>query len=294
MKKFSLYFFSIILFVFIMSCNSGTWKGYEKVSEQSGIKFITEVDTGIAAGEGQFLLAFVEIKKDADSLIMRNELSEGFFLQIPFQPKEKDSSDFMKMMRLLSAGDSAVIKMRSDIFYAIPSFSSYSPDSVSSATYTELHVKVLQLMNTEQYVTWQNENKIKEEAYAIREFHAYLEQNNINSEPVGSGFYFFIEREGTGKYPTQKDSVTLHFLLMTTKGEELSNTYTNAEPLRYQMGSFILPQGVEEAILKMQIGGKYRVIVPYYLGFGAEGIESIVPPYAHLVYSIELIEINGK
>lgn len=294
MKKFSIYFFSIILFLFIMSCNNGTWKGYEKIGEHSGIKFINEVDTGIAAGEGQFLLGFVEIKKDADSLVMLNELSEGFFLQIPFQPKEEDTTDFMKMMRLLSAGDSVTIKMRSDKFYAIPSFASYSPDSVSSATYTELNVKVLQLMNTQQYEKWQNENKIKEEAYAIREFHAYLEQNNIKSEPVGSGFYFFIEREGKGKYPLEKDSVTVHFLLMTTKGEELSNTYTNAEPLQYKMGSLILPQGVEEAILKMQVGGKYRVIVPYYLGYGAEGIENIVPPYAHLVYSIELIEINGK
>ena len=42
----------------------------------------------------------------------------------------------------------------------------------------------------------------------------------------------------------------------------------------------------------MRVGGKRRVLVPSPQGYGAEGVEGLVPPNADLIFEIELLAVE--
>jgi FKBP-type peptidyl-prolyl cis-trans isomerase FklB len=41
----------------------------------------------------------------------------------------------------------------------------------------------------------------------------------------------------------------------------------------------------------MQEGAKYRFFIPYNLGYGEHGAGASIPPFAALVFDVELIEV---
>lgn len=45
------------------------------------------------------------------------------------------------------------------------------------------------------------------------------------------------------------------------------------------------------AVSEMKIGQKAKVMCPYDLAYGEIGVEGFVPPYATLIFDIELISV---
>jgi FKBP-type peptidyl-prolyl cis-trans isomerase FklB len=41
----------------------------------------------------------------------------------------------------------------------------------------------------------------------------------------------------------------------------------------------------------MREGGKYRFFIPYKLGYGEGGAGASIPPFATLVFDVELLEV---
>jgi len=41
----------------------------------------------------------------------------------------------------------------------------------------------------------------------------------------------------------------------------------------------------------MSVGSIYRLYVPSNLAYGRDGIQSIIPPYSTLIFTVELLEI---
>jgi FKBP-type peptidyl-prolyl cis-trans isomerase FklB len=42
----------------------------------------------------------------------------------------------------------------------------------------------------------------------------------------------------------------------------------------------------------MSIGAKYRFFVPYTLGYGEKGAGKVIPPFATLIFDVELLDIK--
>ena len=61
-------------------------------------------------------------------------------------------------------------------------------------------------------------------------------------------------------------------------------------PLTFTVGSGQVIQGFDRGVTGMKAGGARRVIIPPSLGYGASRNSSI-PPYATLVFEIELVEV---
>ena len=61
-------------------------------------------------------------------------------------------------------------------------------------------------------------------------------------------------------------------------------------PLPFTVGNQDVIQGFDRAVTGMKVGGARRVVIPPSLGYGAARNNSI-PPYATLVFEIELVEI---
>ena len=42
----------------------------------------------------------------------------------------------------------------------------------------------------------------------------------------------------------------------------------------------------------MQEGAKYRFFIPYHLAYGAQGAGQNIPPYATLIFDVELVKVK--
>lgn len=103
--------------------------------------------------------------------------------------------------------------------------------------------------------------------------------------------------EGTGKNPIPSDDVLAHYVLLNSNGDTIQNSFDIHTKYKQDLTPFSLDGGVilgwTEAIPMMKIGGKYKIFVPYNLGYGERGYfnQQIgnydIEPYESLVFYIE-------
>jgi FKBP-type peptidyl-prolyl cis-trans isomerase len=63
-------------------------------------------------------------------------------------------------------------------------------------------------------------------------------------------------------------------------------------PFTFRLGTGDAIKGWDEGLMGMRAGGKRRLVIPPELGFGKQGVGSVVPPNAVLVYEFELLAVR--
>ena len=104
-----------------------------------------------------------------------------------------------------------------------------------------------------------------------------------------SGLQYQVLREGNGKRPTAKDSVKCHYEGFLIDGTVFDSSVQRGEPATFGLQQVIA--GWTEGLQLMQEGGKYRFFIPYRLAYGEGGAGQMIPPYAALIFDVELIEV---
>jgi len=104
-----------------------------------------------------------------------------------------------------------------------------------------------------------------------------------------SGLQFVVLEQGDGPIPAWDDTVLVHYQGMLTDGSVFDSSYLRESPevIPLQM---VIP-GWSEAIQLMNVGSKFRFYIPSQLAYGARGAGQIIPPFATLIFIIELLEI---
>jgi FKBP-type peptidyl-prolyl cis-trans isomerase FklB len=126
---------------------------------------------------------------------------------------------------------------------------------------------------------------------AREEGEKYLAENAKKEgvKTLPSGLQYQVLREGNGKKPTAKDSVKCHY-----EGFLIDGTVFDSSVQRGERAVFGLQQviaGWTEGLQLMQEGAKYRFFIPYRLAYGEGGAGQMIPPYAALIFDVELIEV---
>ena len=104
-----------------------------------------------------------------------------------------------------------------------------------------------------------------------------------------SGLQYQVLREGNGKRPSAKDSVKCHYEGFLIDGTVFDSSVQRGEPATFGLQQVIA--GWTEGLQLMQEGGKYRFFIPYRLAYGEGGAGQMIPPYAALIFDVELIEV---
>lgn len=63
-------------------------------------------------------------------------------------------------------------------------------------------------------------------------------------------------------------------------------------PFTFRLGAGDAIKGWDEGLMGMRVGGKRRLVIPPELGFGKQGVGSVVPPNAVLIYEFELLAVR--
>lgn len=126
---------------------------------------------------------------------------------------------------------------------------------------------------------------------AKEEGEAFLKENAARENVVttSSGLQYQILQEGTGKQPKATDNVKCHYEGKLIDGTVFDSSIRRGEPAVFPLNGVIA--GWTEGVQLMKEGAKYRFFIPYDLAYGANGAGSSIPPYAALIFDVELIEV---
>lgn len=105
-----------------------------------------------------------------------------------------------------------------------------------------------------------------------------------------SGLQYTVLTEGTGAQPKATDRVKCHYEGTLTNGQVFDSSYRRGEPAVFPLNGVIA--GWTEGVQLMKEGAKYRFFIPYNLAYGERGAGQAIPPYAALVFDVELISIE--
>lgn len=104
-----------------------------------------------------------------------------------------------------------------------------------------------------------------------------------------SGLQYQVIKEGNGRKPKATDKVKCHYEGMLINGTLFDSSIQRGEPATFPLNGVIA--GWTEGLQLMQEGAKYRFFIPYQLGYGEHGAGASIPPFAALVFDVELIEV---
>lgn len=122
---------------------------------------------------------------------------------------------------------------------------------------------------------------------------AFQEQNAARDGVVvtDSGLQYEVIREGDGERPEATDNVMVHYEGSLVTGEVFDSSYERGEPISFPLNRVIA--GWTEGLQLMQVGAKYRFVIPANLAYGAtERANGVIQPYSTLIFEVELLDIN--
>ena len=127
---------------------------------------------------------------------------------------------------------------------------------------------------------------------AKAEGEAFLAENGKKEGIVTlpSGLQYQVLKEGNGKKPSATDQVVCHYEGTLIDGTVFDSSYQRNQPATFGLNQVIA--GWTEGVQLMQEGAKYRFFIPYNLAYGERGAGAQIPPFATLVFDVELIEVK--
>ncbi|MBQ8114856.1 MAG: FKBP-type peptidyl-prolyl cis-trans isomerase [Prevotella sp.] len=120
----------------------------------------------------------------------------------------------------------------------------------------------------------------------------YLEENAKKDGVITtpSGLQYKVLKEGNGKSPKATDSVVCHYEGFLINGTLFDSSVQRGTPATFPLNGVI--KGWTEGLQLMKEGGKYRFFIPYHLAYGEAGSAGAIPPFATLIFDVELIEVK--
>lgn len=134
------------------------------------------------------------------------------------------------------------------------------------------------------------EEKMAEAAKSEGE--AFLAANATRKGVVSlpSSLQYEIMKEGNGPKPKATDTVLCHYHGTLVDGTVFDSSVRRGQPAAFPVNGVIA--GWVEALQLMPVGSKWKLFIPYNLAYGARGAGESIPPYAALVFEVELLEIK--
>jgi len=120
---------------------------------------------------------------------------------------------------------------------------------------------------------------------------AFLAENKKRAGVVttASGLQYEIVKEGSGRQPKASDTVRCHYEGTLIDGTVFDSSYRRNQPAEFGLRQVIA--GWTEGVQLMKEGSIFKFYIPYNLAYGERGAGADIPPYAALIFTVELIKV---
>ncbi|MCX7697700.1 MAG: FKBP-type peptidyl-prolyl cis-trans isomerase [Bacteroidales bacterium] len=205
--------------------------------------------------------------------------------------------DIMKGLLKMHVGDSCIFKVRVDSFFVKTMGYQTIPEYLQDDSMMYVRIKILERKSKEEFEVEKKiiEDNLRKQYELLREkeqkdLQTYLEINQIKTNPLPSGLYYIPIKQGYGKKPVPGQKVLVFYEATFIDGQIFDRT-DPFNPIVVIVGSPDLIEGFNEALLHMREGEKAQWIIPSSKAFGKSSIDSPIPPYTTLIFTITLYKI---
>ena len=161
------------------------------------------------------------------------------------------------------------------------------------------------LMNDEDKMAVLNEFRTQMQAAQLEEQQAASGENATVGEEFSktngakegvttteSGLQLEVITAGEGDKPAAADTVTVHYVGTLIDGTEFDSSVKRGQPATFPLSGVI--KGWTEGLQLMNVGGKYKLVIPPELAYGPAGAGASIGPNSTLIFEIEVLGIEGK
>lgn len=285
---------SIIIAIIISSCSSSPYPGYEQSDNGLYYNIVEDKDTEKPV-EGDFLKVNIQYVTMSDSVIFDSK-DEVHPVWISIE-RASFHGDIMEGISMLSVGDSASFIVRVDTFYVMTIGAVRIPEFALQDSMMYVNIRVLESKTKEEF---EQERQLIEEDIQVQletlrlkeieDLKNYIEINNISQIASESGLIFIPMQYGNAIPIREGQKVICHYTGTFIDGQ-IFDSSSGLEPLQVTIGAGEVIDGFDEALRLMSKGAKAKAIIPSDIGFGTSEFNSPIPPYATLIFEIEIIDV---
>jgi len=127
------------------------------------------------------------------------------------------------------------------------------------------------------------------EDYYAKDDYAALNASREGVVTLPSGVQYEVLKAGSGEQPRAGDAVLISYQASLANGTVFDTTDDDGEPLHMSLDDIVVP-GLKEALLLMNAGARWQVVIPPSMGFSRTGNRMF--RRRDLIYDIELISID--
>lgn len=122
----------------------------------------------------------------------------------------------------------------------------------------------------------------------------FLEENKTieGVKITESGLQYQVIEAAEGPKPKESDTVKVDYVGTLVNGTEFDSSIKRGEPAVFGVGQVI--PGWSEALQLMEVGSKYRVVIPSDLAYGETGAPPVIEPNSVLIFEINLLGIEEE
>lgn len=123
---------------------------------------------------------------------------------------------------------------------------------------------------------------------------AFLQKNKLKTgiKTTASGLQYRVIKIGSGKKPTDKDTVSVTYSGRLIDGEVFSSSEDPKKPAVFRLNGVI--PAWKEGLQMMPAGSTWEFFVPAKLAYGARGAGAKIGPNATLIFKITLIDVKAS
>jgi len=221
-------------------------------------------------------------------------------MELPMM-KSVHQADIYEGLGMMRVGDSAIFKCDADSVF-LKLFKRPVPEELKDMKTIVFEIKMLDIQTKDEReqakleAQKKAEEQLKKDKMEEKEkLEKYLKDNNITVEPTADSLFVVITEEGDGPKPQVGDKVKVHYTGYLLDGTKFDSSVDRGQPFEFVLGQHQVITAWDEGIAMLKKGTKAKLVFPSKLGYGSRGAGGVIPPYAPLVFDVELIDFtSGK
>ncbi len=121
-----------------------------------------------------------------------------------------------------------------------------------------------------------------------------VQETYPDAQQTESGLVYIMNNAGEGVKPEKGNKLSVHYTgTFRHNGVKFDSSKDRNAPMDFKYLEQRMIPGFEEALKMLGKGGDIKIIIPYYNAYGPKGRPGGIPPYADLVFDLEMLDVQA-